>query len=183
MGYVKNVKGTNYWRNRVAKVCKDFPEFKCAVSNKVDFQHEMAEFGYEYVSGSASVIAARDASGQKFKMNDELSVDNFHAFMTDLKAGDLEPYLKSEAIPDNEGKGVKVAVAKNFDELVKEREGRAGRILRPVVRPLQEADSCLRRTRRKDGRRRRGDCQNGRHGQRRAAAVQRARLPHPVLAA
>jgi len=120
--YVKNVKGTNYWRNRVAKVCKDFPEFKCAVSNKDDFQHEMAEFGYEYVSGSAPVIAARDASGQKFKMSEEFSVDNFHAFMTDLKAGDLEPYLKSEAIPDNEGKGVKVAVAKNFDDLVMKNE-------------------------------------------------------------
>ena len=43
------MQGTNYWRNRVAKVCKDFPEFKCSVSSKDDFQHEMSEYGYDYV--------------------------------------------------------------------------------------------------------------------------------------
>jgi len=116
--YVKNVKGTNYWRNRVAKVCKDFPAYKCAVSNKDDFQHEMSEYGYDYVSGSAPVIAARDSAGLKYKMTEEFSVDSFRDFMEDLEAGNLEPYLKSEPVPDNEGKHVKVAVAKNFEELV-----------------------------------------------------------------
>lgn len=116
--YVKNVKGTNYWRNRIAKVCKEFPEFSCAVSNKDDFQQELSEFGYDYVSGATPVIAARNAAGLKFKMNEEFTIDSFSSFLTDLEAGELEPYLKSEPLPDNEGKGVKVAVAKNFDELV-----------------------------------------------------------------
>lgn len=32
--------------------------------------------------------------------------------------GKLEPYLKSEALPENNDEAVKVAVAKNFDEVV-----------------------------------------------------------------
>jgi len=116
--YTKNPKGTNYWRNRVAKVCKEFTEVKCAVSNKDDFQHELSEYGFDYVSGDAPVVAGKDAAGLKFKMEEEFSVDNFKAFLTKVQAGELEPYLKSEALPDNSGSGVKVAVAKNFDELV-----------------------------------------------------------------
>jgi protein disulfide isomerase family A protein 3 len=116
--YVKNVKGTNYWRNRIAKVCKEFPDFHCAVSNKDDFQQELSEYGYDYVSGAVPVIAAKDAAGLKYKMSEEFSVDSFSNFLTDLEAGELEPYLKSEPLPDNAGKGVKVAVAKNFEDLV-----------------------------------------------------------------
>jgi len=120
--YVKNTKGTNYWRNRVAKVCKEFSEVKCAVSNKDDFQHELSEYGFDYVSGDAPVVAARDAAGLKYKMEDEFSVDNLKAFLTKMQAGELEPYLKSEAVPDNSGVNVKVAVAKNFEELVTKSE-------------------------------------------------------------
>jgi len=43
-------------------------------------------------------------------------------FLTQLEAGNLEPYLKSEAIPDNSANAVKVAVAKNFDDLVMKNE-------------------------------------------------------------
>ena len=35
--YVKNAKGTNYWRNRVMKVAKNFPVLEFAVSSKDDF--------------------------------------------------------------------------------------------------------------------------------------------------
>ena len=37
IGKNKNAKGTNYWRNRVMKVAKNFPLLKFAVSNKDDF--------------------------------------------------------------------------------------------------------------------------------------------------
>merc|ERR1711915_706596 len=74
--------------------------------------------GYDYVSGAAPVVTARNAAGKKFKMEEEFSVDTFTAFMTKLQAGELEPYLKSEPVPDNSANNVKVAVAKNFDELV-----------------------------------------------------------------
>ena len=41
--YVKNAKGTNYWRNRVMKVAADFSGFSYAVANKDDFQGELSE--------------------------------------------------------------------------------------------------------------------------------------------
>jgi len=124
--YVKNPKGTNYWRNRVLKVGKDFPDFSYAVSNKDDFQHELGEYGVDYVAGDKPVVTARDAQGQKFKMTTEFEAKDFmeklKEFLTDLKAGNLEPYQKSEPVPDNSANDVKVAVAKNFDELVTKSE-------------------------------------------------------------
>jgi protein disulfide isomerase family A protein 3 len=47
---------------------------------------------------------------------------NLKDFLTQLEAGNLDPYLKSEAVPDNSANAVKVAVAKNFDELVTKNE-------------------------------------------------------------
>ncbi|KAK6624935.1 hypothetical protein RUM44_011799 [Polyplax serrata] len=117
--YVKNVKGTNYWRNRILKVAKDFVEdFKFAISAKDDFQHELNEFGIDYVSGDKPLIFARNKINQKFKMKDDFSSENLEKFLKDLKGNRLEPFLKSEPIPDDNSGPVKVAVAKNFDELV-----------------------------------------------------------------
>merc|ERR1719300_846728 len=55
-------------------------------------------------------------------MTEEFSVDSFRDFMEDLKAGNLDAYIKSEAVPDNSANNVKVAVAKNFVELVTKSE-------------------------------------------------------------
>lgn len=58
-----------------------------------------------------------------FKNNHEIilcncSIENLLAFAKDLSDGKLEPFIKSQPIPsDNEGP-VKVAVGKNFKELV-----------------------------------------------------------------
>ncbi|KOX74172.1 Protein disulfide-isomerase A3 [Melipona quadrifasciata] len=76
--YVKNPKGTNYWRNRIIKVAKDFPNLNFAISSKDDFQHELNDFGIDFVKGDKPVILARN---------------------------------------NNTG-NVKVAVARNFDEVV-----------------------------------------------------------------
>ncbi|PSN47365.1 Protein disulfide-isomerase A3 [Blattella germanica] len=117
--YVKNVKGTNYWRNRILKVAKNFAsDFSFAVSAKDDFQHELNEYGYDYVKGDKPLVFARDSKNQKYVMKDEFSVEVFEQFLKDLKAGKLEPYLKSEPIPDDNSGPVTVAVAKNFDEVV-----------------------------------------------------------------
>lgn len=116
--YVKNPKGTNYWRNRILKVAKEWQgKINFAIAAKDEFQHELNEYGYDYV-GDKPLILARDASNQKFIMKDEFSVDNLQAFVNDLNEGNLEPYVKSEAIPvDNDGP-VTVVVAKNFNEAV-----------------------------------------------------------------
>ncbi|KAK7595556.1 hypothetical protein V9T40_013381 [Parthenolecanium corni] len=117
--YVKNPKGTNYWRNRVLKVAKQFKDkFSFAVSAKDDFQHELNEFGFDYVPSEKPLICARDANKQKFVMKDEFSIENLEKFMQELSEGKLSPYLKSEDVPADNSAPVKVAVAKNFDEVV-----------------------------------------------------------------
>merc|ERR1712203_934365 len=124
--YVKNAKGTNYWRNRVMKVAVDFTGLNFAVANKDDFQGELSDLGFDYVAGDKPpVIAAKDASGLKYRMAEVADAKEFmpslKEFLTQLEAGNLEPYLKSEAVPDNSANAVKVAVAKNFDDLVMKR--------------------------------------------------------------
>jgi protein disulfide-isomerase A3 len=39
-------------------------------------------------------------------------------FLNDIKADKLEPYMKSEPIPDDNSGSVVVAVGKNFDDVV-----------------------------------------------------------------
>jgi len=118
--YVKNVKGTNYWRNRVMKVGQNFAEsLNFAVSNKNDFQHEASEFGMDVVTAEAPLVAIKSAKG-KFVMKEVFDSKGaaFEQFLKDYEAGNLEVYLKSEPVPESNDEGVKVAVAKNFAELV-----------------------------------------------------------------
>jgi len=120
--YAKNVKGTNYWRNRVLKVGKEFSGYNFAVSNKDDFMSELTEFGFDHSAGEKPVVTARDSKGLKYKMTAEFGMETFKDFLTQLEAGNIEPYIKSEPVPDNSAAGVKVAVAKNFEELVTKSE-------------------------------------------------------------
>ncbi|CAG4954148.1 unnamed protein product [Colias eurytheme] len=116
--YVKNPKGTNYWRNRVLKVAKEMDEVTFAVSDKDDFTHELNDYGIDFAKGDKPVVAGRDADGNKFVMSTEFSIENLLAFSKDLLAGKLEPFIKSEAVPEDNSGPVKVAVGKNFKELV-----------------------------------------------------------------
>jgi len=118
--YKKNVKGTNYWRNRILKVATNHLEsgYKFAISAKDNFQHELNDFGIDYVPGDKPIVVARDAAGKKYLMTAEFSVETFDKFMKDLLAGNLESFLKSEAVPEDNTGPVTVLVAKNFDELV-----------------------------------------------------------------
>lgn len=116
--YAKNPKGTNYWRNRVLKVAKEFEgKLNFAISSKDDFQHELNEYGYDY-TGDKPVILARGEKAEKYILKEEFNVENLLQFSKDLLAGKLEPYIKSEPIPESNDAPVKVAVAKNFEELV-----------------------------------------------------------------
>lgn len=116
--YAKNPKGTNYWRNRILKVVKPYTNnYRFAISSKDDFQHELNEYGYDY-TGDKPVILARDQHNMKFIMKEEFSVENLQAFINDLEAGRLEPYLKSEPVPTDNSGPVTVAVAKNFEEVI-----------------------------------------------------------------
>jgi protein disulfide isomerase family A protein 3 len=123
--YVKNTKGTNYWRNRVMKVAKKLQDagknVNFAVSNINDLSYEIQEYGMDSTDSDKPLIAARDSSDQKFVMKEEFSMDNLEKFANDLVDGKLSPYLKSEPVPEPNDEPVKVAVAKNFEDLVNDK--------------------------------------------------------------
>ncbi|KAG9509104.1 Protein disulfide-isomerase A3, partial [Fragariocoptes setiger] len=122
--YVKNPKGTNYWRNRVLKVATNYKGegVTFAISSTSSMGGELSEYGYEHPRGQKEqtpFVAGQDKDGQKFVMKEKFSVDAFDKFVKQFIAGELEPYMKSEDLPeDNDSVPVKVAVAKNFKELV-----------------------------------------------------------------
>ena len=118
--YVKNPKGTNYWRNRVLKVAQNYRNINFAVSNANQFAGELEEFGLEAPRDrdSSPVVSARSEDGQKYKFEGKFSVEALEQFVRDFESGNLESYLKSEPVPDNENADVKVAVAKNIQDLV-----------------------------------------------------------------
>ena len=73
--YIKNVKGTNYWRNRVMKVAtklqKEEKKVYFAISNHNDMSFELGECGIDDGLGEKPVVCARDSRDRKFKMTDE----------------------------------------------------------------------------------------------------------------
>lgn len=121
--FVKNPKGTNYWRNRVMKVGKKLNEegisATYAIASANDFGSVLNDLNLNF--NSDPVVAARDTKEQKFVMRTPFSMDNLGEFVRDMAAGKLEPYLKSEPIPDNDGP-LKTVVGKNFDEIVNDPE-------------------------------------------------------------
>jgi len=76
------------------------------------------EYGIDFTPSDKPIVTAKNAKGQKFIAKEEFSVENFGAFLKKLKAGELEPFLKSEPIPDSNDGPVVVAVGKNFDDVV-----------------------------------------------------------------
>ena len=120
LDYVKDVKGSNYVRNRVIKVAQKLRgeglAVNFAVSAAGDFQQEMAEFGIAAVDGEKYIIG-RGAKNEKFKFEGEYSVEALEKFARDLVAGALEQYLKSEPLPEASDEAVVTLVARNFNEV------------------------------------------------------------------
>jgi protein disulfide isomerase family A protein 3 len=66
--------GTNYWRNRILKVAKNFADdLNFAISAKDDFQHELNDYGYDYVSGEKPIVFAKDSKGRKYVLKEDFS--------------------------------------------------------------------------------------------------------------
>ncbi|XP_071502882.1 protein disulfide-isomerase A3-like [Diadema antillarum] len=119
--YKLNVKGTNYWRNRVIKVAKEFSDqtMYFAVAQAGDFSRKLDEFGLDFEEG-APVVAIEGAAGEKFVMSEKFSMDELRSFLQKYFNGELEQYLKSEPVPEDNDGPVKVVVAKTFDEIVRD---------------------------------------------------------------
>lgn len=125
--YERDPKGTNYWRNRVLKVASQFKDqdVTFAISNINQFAGELTEYGIDmaHLSKETSpAVVAKDQDGKKYSLQEKFSIDALKKFVESFLDGKLEPFLKSEDLPDNTDAAVKVAVAKNFDELVTKSE-------------------------------------------------------------
>lgn len=121
--YERDPKGTNYWRNRVLKVATQFKDqdLTFAISNIGTFASELSEYGLDMAKLSkepSPAVVAKDKDGKKYALQEKFSIDSLTKFVQSFLDGKLEPFMKSEDEPDNEGAGVKVAVGKNFDSLV-----------------------------------------------------------------
>jgi protein disulfide isomerase family A protein 3 len=119
--YVRDTKGTNYIRNRILKVAKKLADenvkVRFGVSNAEEFRQELTEFGIDDVKKDGKYVLARGPEDQKYKMSGEFTYEALEEFARKVVNGDLEPYLKSQPIPE-QTEDVKVVVAKNFDEIV-----------------------------------------------------------------
>ncbi|CAD5210018.1 unnamed protein product [Bursaphelenchus xylophilus] len=122
LDYVKDPKGSNYWRNRVLKVATDYKrKVYFAVSNKEDYSNEIEKYGLADRKESDKPLVLMLTNEGRFGLNAEFSVDNLRQFVDDVLNGKLEPFVKSEPIPTEQG-DVKVAVAKNFKKLITDAE-------------------------------------------------------------
>jgi len=65
--------GTNYWRNHILKVAAQHKDVNFAVASKYEFQHELNEYGIDYVASEKPTITAKNAKGQKFIAKEEFS--------------------------------------------------------------------------------------------------------------
>lgn len=99
------------------KLADENVNVRFAVSNAEEFRHELNEFGVDDVKKDGKYVLARGPNDQKYKLVDEFSFDALEDFARKLVSGSLEPYLKSQPIPEQTG-DVQVVVAKNFDEIV-----------------------------------------------------------------
>jgi protein disulfide isomerase family A protein 3 len=75
--YVRDIKGTNYVRNRVIKVAQKLTgeglKVRFAISNLDDFKQELSEYGIEDAAADAKVVLGRGANGEKYKLEGEYS--------------------------------------------------------------------------------------------------------------
>uniref|UniRef100_A0A673IXF8 Protein disulfide-isomerase n=2 Tax=Sinocyclocheilus rhinocerous TaxID=307959 RepID=A0A673IXF8_9TELE len=118
--YLRNLKGTNYWRNRIMKVVTQFQDrgLSFAVADRQEFQDELEE---EFVLGSSEggdipLVTIRTREGHKYSMQEEFT------FLEDYFAKRLKRYVKSEPVPESNDDPVKVVVADTFDEIVNDPE-------------------------------------------------------------
>ena len=72
-----------------------------AVSSVSEFTGELGEYGLGDADNKKPVATIRDDKSRKYVMKDEFSVENLQKFISTYLEGTLEPYLKSEAIPED----------------------------------------------------------------------------------
>eukprot|EP01147_Barroeca_monosierra_P009989 gene9989-2164_t len=106
-----------YIRNRVLKGhSMSSAGLTWAVADKNTFSPDLKAYDITNDIG----VAIQGADGRKYRMKDEWSIDGMVQFAEDFASGNLEPYIKSEPIPENDDDSVRTVVGKNFKDIVVE---------------------------------------------------------------
>ncbi|KAK9396610.1 Protein disulfide-isomerase A4 [Crotalus adamanteus] len=109
---------TQYWRNKVLEVAKDFPEYTFAIADEENYSSEIKDLGL-IDSGEDVNVAIFDEAGKKYAMEpEEFDSDVLREFVLSFKKGKLKPIVKSQPIPKNNKGPVKIVVGKTFESIV-----------------------------------------------------------------
>lgn len=128
LDYHHNIRGSNYWRNRVMKVASQYSGrgLTFSVANKKDFLSELEDdFGLGTSDGGElPFVTIRTKLGYKYTMREEFTRDgqSLERFLDDYFAGRLKRYVKSEPVPERNAAAVQVVVAETFDDIVNDPE-------------------------------------------------------------
>lgn len=112
--YVKNPKGTNYYRNRIAKVAKDFDKVLFAIANREEFKDDQDRFD----AVGVPFFVAAEHRGHKYVWKGDFSPEALESWVRQLLANSLEPTIKSQPVPETQSDDVTVVVGKTFDSVV-----------------------------------------------------------------
>lgn len=110
---------TQYWRNKVLTVAKEFPDILFAVANEETSEEGLKDLGLSE-SGEDVNVGIYDSSGRRYAMVDEeFNEDTLTEFVKDFLAGKLKPVIKSQLpVPKAKPGNVQVVTGKQFDEIV-----------------------------------------------------------------
>lgn len=110
---------TKYWHSEIAAVAYHYFESDLifAVADEVEFSTDLHSLGLS--DWGEDVAVGIFAPGpRKYRMIEELNVENLEQFVDDFKKNRLHPYYSSEP-PPKKGKGpVKTIVGSNFEDIV-----------------------------------------------------------------
>ncbi|XP_043822504.1 protein disulfide-isomerase A4 [Dromiciops gliroides] len=109
---------TQYWRNKVLEVAKDFPEYTFAIADEDDYSSEVKDLGLSD-SGEEINVAILAEGGKKYAMEpEEFDSDTLRDFVLAFKKGKLKAIIKSQPVPKNNKGPVTIVVGKTFDSIV-----------------------------------------------------------------
>ncbi|CEF66669.1 Protein disulfide-isomerase A4 [Strongyloides ratti] len=115
--------GTNYWRNKVVEVAKNYKDSKYtfAVGDEEEFSDELANVGLGD-SGLEHNVIVFGFDGKKYPMDPEKYDgeldENLEQFMKDINSGKVKAFIKSSPPPKHQKGPVKVLVGSTFSSIV-----------------------------------------------------------------
>jgi protein disulfide isomerase len=114
-----NLKRTNYYLNRLRKVAQGANgKFTFAVASKKAFAADLDKYGCDQ-SKEFCVGLDDGANTGRYKYEaKEFNVEGLQKLIADFTAGNLQPWIKSEPVPESNDGDVTVVVGKTFKDIV-----------------------------------------------------------------